>query len=196
MSDTKEYIINKSYELFLTHNYEAVSISDISKAIGFTKGALYHHFLNKEELFMAVVDKYLILPQVTCDLQATTFKEYIDLSIVEMRKIMDIYLGFSSDFNPLNHIALFIDASRNYPGFRERKETYINKETKNSEIIIENSIKRGELRDDINVSITASNLTALCMGFAGNMLLNTNSPEDAYELLKKQLLEYYKILKK
>jgi len=56
MNDTREYIIDESYKLFLNRSYEAVSISVISDAIGFTKGALYHHFKNKEELFKAVID--------------------------------------------------------------------------------------------------------------------------------------------
>ena len=51
MENTKEFIIDEAFKLFLDHSYEAVSISDISQAIGFTKGALYHHFKNKEELF-------------------------------------------------------------------------------------------------------------------------------------------------
>ena len=78
MSETKEHIIDKSYELFISHSYEAVSISDISKAIGMTKGALYHHFLNKEELFKAVVDKHLILPTVACNLDQVSLKELFD----------------------------------------------------------------------------------------------------------------------
>jgi AcrR family transcriptional regulator len=61
MNDTKEYIIDQAYTLFLSHSYEAVTISDISKAVGLTKGALYHHFINKEEVFKAVIDKYLII---------------------------------------------------------------------------------------------------------------------------------------
>ena len=61
MSDTRDYIIDKAHSLFLSRSYEAVSISEISKAIGFTKGALYHHFKSKDELFKAVVENYLII---------------------------------------------------------------------------------------------------------------------------------------
>jgi AcrR family transcriptional regulator len=64
MKDTKEYIINEARKLFLKHSYEAVSIRDISQAIGLTKGSLYHHFKNKEELFKSVIDKSFLIQSV------------------------------------------------------------------------------------------------------------------------------------
>jgi TetR/AcrR family transcriptional repressor of nem operon len=47
---TKERILKKSGILFNTKGYKATSISDITEATGFTKGAIYRHFSNKEEL--------------------------------------------------------------------------------------------------------------------------------------------------
>lgn len=47
---TKEKILKKSGVLFNTQGYKATSISDITTATGFTKGAIYRHFESKEEL--------------------------------------------------------------------------------------------------------------------------------------------------
>ena len=47
---TKEKILKKSGILFNTRGYKATSISNITDATGFTKGAIYRHFANKEEL--------------------------------------------------------------------------------------------------------------------------------------------------
>lgn len=47
---TKERILLKSGVLFNTQGYKATSISDITTATGFTKGAIYRHFKNKENL--------------------------------------------------------------------------------------------------------------------------------------------------
>lgn len=47
---TKEIIIKKSSELFNTKGFKNTSISDITEACGFTKGAIYRHFENKEAL--------------------------------------------------------------------------------------------------------------------------------------------------
>ena len=49
---TKEIILVKSGNLFNTQGYKATSISDITTATGFTKGAIYRHFENKDDLEM------------------------------------------------------------------------------------------------------------------------------------------------
>lgn len=48
--ETKGRILSKSGVLFNTQGYKATSISDITKATGYTKGAIYRHFKNKEVL--------------------------------------------------------------------------------------------------------------------------------------------------
>jgi len=48
---TKGQIINAVLYLLASKGYGNTSISDISREAGLTKGALYHHFQNKEEIF-------------------------------------------------------------------------------------------------------------------------------------------------
>ncbi len=47
---TKNQILESSSILFNTKGYKATSISDITEETGFTKGAIYKHFTNKEHL--------------------------------------------------------------------------------------------------------------------------------------------------
>jgi len=47
---TKEAILKTSAELFNIQGYKATSISDITKSLGMTKGAIYRHFENKSIL--------------------------------------------------------------------------------------------------------------------------------------------------
>jgi len=195
MDNTKDFIIEEAFKLFLNRSYEAVSISDISKAIGFTKGALYHHFKNKEELFMSVVDKYLFIPDVIADIETVSLAEYIDLCNSEAEKIIKRLFGFTLIFTPINYMSLFADAFRHYPGYAELKGAFIGNEIEKNRIVLVNAIKRGEIRDDINPSLIATNFFSINMGLAGNLVRN-NSLDDAIDLLKEQTLEFYKLLKK
>ncbi|MEJ7645746.1 MAG: TetR/AcrR family transcriptional regulator [Chryseolinea sp.] len=52
---TKETILRKSGVLFNTQGYKATSISNITDATGFTKGAIYRHFDNKDDLEIATL---------------------------------------------------------------------------------------------------------------------------------------------
>ena len=56
--ETINKIINVSLKLFMEKGYENTSIQDIIDNLGgLTKGAIYHHFKSKEEIFMAVANK-------------------------------------------------------------------------------------------------------------------------------------------
>jgi AcrR family transcriptional regulator len=52
---TRAQLIATARENFGTLGYEATSIETILRAVGITRGALYHHFANKKELFLTVL---------------------------------------------------------------------------------------------------------------------------------------------
>lgn len=53
---TRGELIRVARELFAEPGYAATSIEDIAERAGVTKGALYHHFRNKRDLFQAVFE--------------------------------------------------------------------------------------------------------------------------------------------
>ena len=55
MSDTKERILLAALRLFAENGYEAVSVSDIARALGVTKGALYRHYESKRAIFDSIL---------------------------------------------------------------------------------------------------------------------------------------------
>ncbi len=195
MDNTKDFIIEESFKLFLNRSYEAVSINDISLAIGLTKGALYHHFKNKEELFKSVVDKYLFIPEAIVNVETISLLEHIKQCAAQAERIIKTLFGFKMVFTPINYMSLFADAFRHYPGYAELKGAFINNEIEKTRKVLENAIKSGEIRADINPSLIATNFFSINMGLAGNLVRN-NSIDDAIILLKEQTLEFYKLLQK
>ena len=56
--ETVNLILDVAYRLFMEKGYEHTSIQDIIDHLGgLSKGAIYHHFKSKEEIFYAVTDK-------------------------------------------------------------------------------------------------------------------------------------------
>lgn len=56
--ETIKLIVNQSLKLFIEKGYENTSIQDIINNLGgLSKGAIYHHFKSKEEIFEAVCKK-------------------------------------------------------------------------------------------------------------------------------------------
>jgi AcrR family transcriptional regulator len=53
---TRLALIEAARELFTSRGYHEVGVRDFAAQAGVTRGALYHHFTDKEALFMAVFD--------------------------------------------------------------------------------------------------------------------------------------------
>ena len=55
-ADTKRALVSAARRLFSRHGYAATSLDEVCERARVTKGALYHHFRNKENLFSAVLE--------------------------------------------------------------------------------------------------------------------------------------------
>lgn len=56
-NSTRESLLDAARELFGSQGYGATSTEEIVERAGVTKGALYHHFSDKESLFRAVYEQ-------------------------------------------------------------------------------------------------------------------------------------------
>lgn len=57
MHDTKENILQIALRLFARDGYDAVSVSAIAAELGMTKGALYKHYKNKQDIFDSIFER-------------------------------------------------------------------------------------------------------------------------------------------
>ena len=57
--ETRAKIMEAAIRLFSTRGYNKASVDDICEEAGISKGAFYHHFKSKQELFLALLDSWL-----------------------------------------------------------------------------------------------------------------------------------------
>ncbi len=55
---TRARIIQKARALFNRHGFESVSIDDVMREAGLTRGGFYHHFRSKDELYAEAVKSF------------------------------------------------------------------------------------------------------------------------------------------
>jgi AcrR family transcriptional regulator len=56
-AETREALIEAARPLFAAHGFADVALETIVRAAGVTRGALYHHFADKTELFAAIFER-------------------------------------------------------------------------------------------------------------------------------------------
>ena len=54
--DTRVYILEQAIPLFAAHGYSGVSMRDLSKAVGISAAALYHHYPDKQSLYLGAME--------------------------------------------------------------------------------------------------------------------------------------------
>jgi AcrR family transcriptional regulator len=55
---TRSLLLDAAEEVFAEKGFAPATLDDIAHAAGYTKGAIYKHFATKEDLFLAVSDRY------------------------------------------------------------------------------------------------------------------------------------------
>ena len=64
---TREALVASARDVFAKRGFHAASLEEIAEAAGFTRGAVYSNFENKEELFFAVLDRHVELQAAAFD---------------------------------------------------------------------------------------------------------------------------------
>lgn len=58
LEHTRSLLLDAAEDVFAEKGFTAATLDDIAYEAGYTKGAIYKHFSTKEELFLAVSDRY------------------------------------------------------------------------------------------------------------------------------------------
>lgn len=58
LEHTRSVLLDAAEEVFAEKGFTPATLDDIARAAGYTKGAIYKHFDTKEDLFLAVSDRY------------------------------------------------------------------------------------------------------------------------------------------
>ncbi|BCI54335.1 TetR family transcriptional regulator [Mycolicibacterium litorale] len=58
LEHTRSLLLDAAEEVFAEKGFAPATLDDIAHAAGYTKGAIYKHFTAKEDLFLAVSDRY------------------------------------------------------------------------------------------------------------------------------------------
>ncbi len=158
MNKTKRKIFETSMKLFAKKGYDATSIEDITATVGVAKGTLYYHFSSKEEIFNFLVEEGIKLLQNSVDIKTEKFDNYLD----KIRAIVLIEVKIIMKYEDLIKILLsqFWGNEIINQTCKQLVYSYIEKIEK----IVEEGIKRKEIKDGDSKAIAAEIYGIICSG--------------------------------
>lgn len=199
MGTTKKHIILTSFRLFLQKGYKEVTMGMLVKATGLSKGAFYYYFENKEQLFSETLNNlfFSISPfnrelEINPEISFYNYMyQYIE-NIIKMSEKIRNYLG--SCESGVGYYRLMLDVANYAPDFKKKIELANMHELNFWEKIVDNGIKRGELRTDVDIKLLANHFQWLQDGIAINSIFS-GKPEILNQSLEKAFVQLYQFIK-
>lgn len=154
---TIQTILEAARSLFIEKNYADVTIADIVASAEISKGALYHHFSGKEDLYLKMMHHFLAeiqhSTQAVADNSTGTCRERLSESTLNFLQLPDDLLAVLRLVR--RDINIFVDPMRG-----ELVRAYQQAVPEQVERIIRDGIENGEI-DDVDPRILSWQLVAM-----------------------------------
>lgn len=161
----REDILKVAFDEFMVNGYGSPIISSLQQKLGMSRGALYRHFTNKDELFKVVIETYFFhtLERITAKIDPTISVPELVNSLQKRQRLIArlITTKGGSRFTFLNFNSLMIQAARFYPGFTIRYKKIQLHVDSQWRIALKNSIAAGEIRPDIDINLLSRLFTKI-----------------------------------
>jgi TetR/AcrR family transcriptional regulator, transcriptional repressor for nem operon len=178
MNESKEHIIKVACKQFLQKNFKEVTMNQLVKSTGLSKGAFYHYFESKEQLFLEVVEFFYttVMKLHYENYSRESFYKFYHEYANEIKKASKEYLSLfrgnksEEEFN-LNYFVLSFDALKLFPAFRARMVEEQHKELKIWTDVISDARKNGEIKSVISDEQIAQLFIFTSDGVAMHMIM-------------------------
>jgi AcrR family transcriptional regulator len=160
---TAAFIIETVAPIFNKNGYAATSISDITKATGLTKGAIYGNFKNKEELAIASF-KFMVKLLMK---ELVKHMDKSDSPIEKLFLISDFYRNYYLYTNKMGGCPILnvgVDANNQNSLLLQKVRTIIQRIQDHLATIIEDGIEIGEISTKVNAMHAAKRIDTMIQG--------------------------------
>ena len=181
----KAAIVRESFKLFLARGYDAVSFTDIERAAQVTRGAIFHHFSGKEDLFKHVADQFIdaFLEEVDYGAEyltsPTPLKDFIDTCLDLIERRMTYFLReVDVRVTSASFMSFILYLKDHHDTWSEQVQEYEAKKIEAWSEAIYLAKDRGEIRPDTDTTMLAETFHHLYLGlsFEGAMIDTLSIP--------------------
>ena len=170
-AETRNGILDAAERVFSKRGVAHTSLEDIAKAAGVTRGAIYWHFKNKNELFSAMVNRVSLPIE---EMVAKTIDEDGDNPLVLLRKAaVDALKRTATDpqcqrvFDIVTHKCEYLE---DLADVKERISHIRCGCVERTEAAMRKAVKLGFLPNDLDPRLAAVGLDAMIYGLIANWL--------------------------
>ncbi len=169
---TRESLLRKAVELFYVKGVDQVSLTEIGREAGFTKGALYRHFGSKAGLLLELMNYAVALVEnLEADILSSPLPPLERLKLMAMEEIR-VFNG-NSEIQGL--LSLFLDRRTlaEDGGILASIEAMRTRTLSRIEAVLSEAVVLGEVSDVVDLSAAAETLRLIVFGLMERRLYTT-----------------------
>ncbi len=196
---SKSNIIKVAFALFLEKGYKEVTIKNIMEATNLSKGAIYHHFESKEEIYYATIETYYInlFQTVTLENLTDNFKDNIELIYhfaSDLFSSIETLTKEGMDFPIRNFYSFQLNSEHNE--IIRKKIRFTVKEYRDIiREIISKAMEDKQIREDLDIEAITLQIIGMLEGIALNhSTIKNNIKELLTEKYKLAFDDYFKMI--
>lgn len=151
---TKGRIYKEVFELMLTQNFDKITVSILEKRLNLTRGAIFYHFSNKDEIIVLTIKHYanqindILFP--TPPTIQPSLESYI---IAQNKRLEDLFVWIKKESNTINPayaiMNFYIQCRTYFPALHCKIHEALTMEEYGLTLIITNAIQKKEIKDII-----------------------------------------------
>lgn len=173
MNPSKKKIIENSFCLFLSKSYESVTLREIQETTGTSRGAIYHHFNSKEEIYEETINQYLIPAFSSYSITDEEDKKNMINTIYASIKYRQSHTNIlkevtNSKITDYDFFKFIYQAAEHSKNFSEQANLIVEKDFRSWRNCVQNAMRTGEIRSDIDIDFTAQYFLTAPLGL-GNL---------------------------
>lgn len=183
---TKAFIIETVAPIFNKNGYAAMSLSKITEATGLTKGAIYGHFENKEEL--AIESFKFSVRKVLKDLNKTVNKGETPLAMLKNIAVFyEDYYEYNKQFGGCPILNIGVDANNQNKVIAQLVQSYNHRILDQFSKLIEKAKEANEVKKSIDSMLYAKRFFYMIEGavYMTHIMRDDSYLKDVSELLQQ-----------
>lgn len=189
--ETTNFIIEKVAPIFNKMGYAGTSLSDITKATGLTKGAIYGNFKDKEALALASFNYNLRRVIGRIEQQMNQHSS----PVAKLRAVLNFYaqyFDYVKDFGGCPVVNIGVDANHRNPALLERVRAVVTKLQRSISKIVEAGIASGEIKKEVDASLIGRRFFLTLEGaiFLSVTMDDSIYLEDAVKQLEEMIIDF------
>ncbi len=186
---TRQHLLQSALRVFSDKGFAATRLEDIAKAADVTRGAIYHHFGNKQELFIALFKERM---DPVFDIMTQILAENIN-PLERIRKLLNVMFDKTindMDFNASQQLDLMDHKiKQELPALRE----WVNNRAQNLIRMIVQLIASGKESGHINKNLDAEAVAFSIISFITGFGFVIRSEDDRFPVAakRKQMIDIF-----